>query len=186
MVKEAIVDQSKPRRRTRQTPIEQARALHVLLETQGWTRERLADELAVSRMFVSRALGLLKLPDSVQNQVEQGRLAPSTAYELLKIDDPKIQVRLATKAVEQGLTRADLAMEIRSSARRNSVDRRSPSVRILRFGDYKVTLERKKGVESTSAAEALRAAVRHYESTEPERGPGDCPPGPHTEDERWS
>ena len=59
-------------------PVEQARAYKRLMEAKGWTMTELAAELGVHQTSVGRALALLELPCTVQEQVEQGALAPST------------------------------------------------------------------------------------------------------------
>jgi len=56
--------------------MEQARAFKALIELNGWSARHLAAELAVNPATVTRALALLELPIAVQDQVEQGALAP--------------------------------------------------------------------------------------------------------------
>jgi hypothetical protein len=52
----------------------------------GWSTRRLANELAITQSNVVRALALLELPATIQEQVEQGSLAPAIAYEFSKVD----------------------------------------------------------------------------------------------------
>ncbi|MDG3008371.1 ParB/RepB/Spo0J family partition protein [Paludisphaera mucosa] len=150
------------------TAMEQSHAFRALMDREGWTMERLAEELAVSKSHVVKTLSLLKLPESVQRQVEQGGLGSSAAYQIAKLDDPREQVRMAAAAVDQGLTRDDLARQIRTpkSGRKTTAKatkRRAPQVRVLRFGGYKITLEKKTGVETDSAVQALSEAIRSLE-----------------------
>jgi ParB family chromosome partitioning protein len=61
-------------------PVEQARAYRTLMDQKGWSTRQLAAELAVTQPQVVRTLALLDLPAVVQEAVEQGTLAPGTAY----------------------------------------------------------------------------------------------------------
>jgi ParB family chromosome partitioning protein len=93
-------------------PIEQARAFRSLIDRNGWTVRQVAQELAIDHSNVVRALALLELPSPVQEQVEQGTLPPSTAYEIAKIADPAEQAELAERVVTEGLTRAETAAAV--------------------------------------------------------------------------
>ena len=53
------------------------------------------------------ALALLDLPEAVQEQVEQGAIAPTTAYEISKAD-PGRQEELAHRVVTEGLRTSDV------------------------------------------------------------------------------
>jgi ParB family chromosome partitioning protein len=88
-------------------PIEQARAFRALMDRNGWSARQLARELAIDHTGVARALALLELPGAIQEQVEQGSLAPATAYELSKVTDPEAQRDLAKRVVGEGLSRAE-------------------------------------------------------------------------------
>ena len=80
-------------------PIEQAHAFRDLMDENGWTTRQLAEELSIAQPTISQAVALLKLPEPLQEQVEQGVLAPATAYEVSKIDDPVEQVAVAEQVV---------------------------------------------------------------------------------------
>ena len=72
-------------------PIEQAKAYKSLMEAQEWSVRQLAAELSIHHGQVVRALSLLDLPKAIQEQVEQGTLAPATAYEISKVRDEHVQ-----------------------------------------------------------------------------------------------
>src|SRR5205807_1878987 len=78
-------------------PIEQARAFKTLIEQKGWSTRQLARELAIAQPQVVRMLSLLELPAPVQDRVEQGALAPATAYEIGKLENPAEQQELAER-----------------------------------------------------------------------------------------
>ena len=90
-------------------PVEQARAFQTLMECNGWSAARLAEVLHLTGATVSRALALLELPYTVQEQVDHGELAPSVAYEVSKIADPVEQAEVAAQIVAEDLTRDQAA-----------------------------------------------------------------------------
>jgi hypothetical protein len=106
--------------------------------------------------------------------VEQGGLASSSAYEIARLADPDEQVRMAAVAVEQGLTRDDVAQQVKAASPRRKqkakpVKRRIQPVRVFRLAGYKIVLDRKAGVEPGSAVEALREAIRCLEAEQAEQ-----------------
>jgi len=140
------------------SPMEQARAFRTLMDQQGWTQEKLAAELAVSRSIVVRALSLLKLPDAVAEQVEQGGLPPSVAHEIAKLDDPAEQVRLAVATVKQGLTHKDVASQVRRPKAKPKAAR-VPSVVVIRIQGFRLEVSRKAGVSRDALEQVLSAAL---------------------------
>jgi ParB family chromosome partitioning protein len=86
-------------------PIEQAKAFRRLMDLNGWSARQLAREMHIADANIVRALALLDLPVAVQTQVESGRLAPSVAYEVSRLDNPEEQVSLADRVVTEKLTR---------------------------------------------------------------------------------
>jgi ParB family transcriptional regulator, chromosome partitioning protein len=92
-------------------PMEQAKGFRALMETNGWSGAQLADALGIAQPTVVKALSLLKLSPAVQEQVEQGNIAPATAYELSRVDDPETQRNLADRVISEGMSRAE-AVEV--------------------------------------------------------------------------
>ncbi|MFN3191274.1 MAG: ParB/RepB/Spo0J family partition protein [Aureliella sp.] len=68
-------------------PLEEARAFEALREVTGWTSKQLAESISVTPSKVTRSLSLLKLPEDIQERVEAGLIASSTAYELSKLSN---------------------------------------------------------------------------------------------------
>jgi len=60
-------------------PVEKASAFRTLMDGQRWTAKKLASELAMSEGQVSRTPSLLELPVVVQEQVDRGELAATSA-----------------------------------------------------------------------------------------------------------
>jgi ParB family chromosome partitioning protein len=148
------------------TPMDQARAFRALMDRQGWTVRKLADELAISPGRVSQAVALLSLPAPVQEQVDRGGISSTTAYEIAKLDDPADQVRLATAAAEQGLTRADVAKQARSrpAKKRAAAAKKHPPARVWRIDGCRIEVSRKAGVDASTALDVLRRAAAMLEA----------------------
>jgi ParB family chromosome partitioning protein len=140
-------------------PIEQARAYKALIELHAWSARRLATELAINPATVTRALALLELPASVQERVEQGALAPATAYEVSKVEDPTLQVEVALAAVGEGMKRSEVAELVQAVKARRPVPTARPEPVAFDLGDCTVTVRWKK-TSPTTAPQALRKALK--------------------------
>lgn len=81
--------------------IEEARAYQRLLDEFGHTQEELARAVHKSRSHVANLLRLLDLPEEVQAQVVEGKLAMGHARALVGAADP---VALADQVLSQGLS----------------------------------------------------------------------------------
>lgn len=58
---------------------------------------------------VRRYLGLLDLPEEIQNMLRDGELSVTQAQHLRRIDNPRTQVELANAAVDEGMSAAELS-----------------------------------------------------------------------------
>jgi len=88
-------------------PMEQAKSFRQLIEMNGWSGNQLAKELGISQSSVSQALSLLELPETVQESVEVGELAPKTAVVIARLADPTEQQSVAAQVVAGKLSRAE-------------------------------------------------------------------------------
>lgn len=145
-------------------PVEQARAFRALMDRNGWPALRLAEVLHLNCGTITRALSLLDLPASVQEKVEEGVLAPATAYEISKVADSAHQQALAELVVEGGLTRSETAKAVKASAkgkgRGAKTKARKLASRVFRAAaGYRVTVECGRGVEAHAIAAALAEAL---------------------------
>ncbi len=85
-------------------PMEEARGYASLMELNDWNGKQVAEALRVSPSRVSRSPALLDLPLHVQQQVDEGNLPRSSAYELTKLENSDVQAELAEKAAEGALS----------------------------------------------------------------------------------
>jgi ParB family chromosome partitioning protein len=89
-------------------PIEEAEAYAALQEKFGLSQEEVATRVGKARTTVTNVLRLLRLPDEVLDLLREGRLTAGQARPLLGIEDIDEQVRLADRAVRDGLSARDL------------------------------------------------------------------------------
>lgn len=92
------------------TPVEEAICYQKLLGLLGLTQEGLAERLGLKQPYINERLGLLKLPEAVQELVEEGSLTVSQARELGRLrklpeaERDEMQVELANKMIVEKVT----------------------------------------------------------------------------------
>ena len=77
------------------SPLEEAAAYQRLMTEFGHTQDAVAERVGKSRPAVANALRLLRLPESIKQDLARGRLTAGHARVLLSIDDADAQVRAA-------------------------------------------------------------------------------------------
>lgn len=83
--------------------LEEAEALHRLLDEFELTHQQIAESVGKSRATVSNLLRLLDLAVEVKNMLSRGQLEMGHARALLGLEESK-QIEIANKAVKQGLS----------------------------------------------------------------------------------
>ncbi len=117
-------------------PVEEAMAYRTLLEKFQLTQEELAGRLGKKRPSIANLLRILKLPESVQGSIEDGRLSLGHAKVLSALDDPELILQLAREVEVRGLTVRGLEKRIRQPRR----SKRSPEPDIfLQDGENRLT-----------------------------------------------
>lgn len=69
------------------TPLEQARAISLMMDGFGWTQQQAAEKLGLSQPTVANKLRLLKLPIDQRMQVQEGTLSERQALALLPLTE---------------------------------------------------------------------------------------------------
>lgn len=96
-------------------PVEQARAYRALMDRNGWSARRVAEELHLASSTVVKALALLKVPEEVQEQVDSGVIPATAAYELAKLQGPRAQREAANRIAREKLSREDAVALVREA-----------------------------------------------------------------------
>jgi ParB family transcriptional regulator, chromosome partitioning protein len=136
--------------------MEQARAFRTLMEANGWSTHQLAKELGIVQPNVVRALALLKLPESIQEQVEQGVMKAATAYQLARIDDPAEQAEVAARVVAEGLSRDETVEAVQRIASKPRAGGAKGKGRSVAPGKPKLPTERT--VKTSSGVKVVASA----------------------------
>src|SRR5580698_5182223 len=139
-------------------PMEQARAYHRLSQDFHLTQEQMATRTGKDRASVSNFLRLLKLPSSVQQNVESGEITFGHARALLALESPEVIAAAAQKVLTLHLSvrstenyiQGLLHPETKPKAAAKPVEVQDPNVReaqdqLRRTLGLKVTIEDKKG-----------------------------------------
>lgn len=89
------------------------RGLRRLMDMEGRTVSELTEEFGFKLSRASKALKLLSLPPSIQQLVDERRLAPTAAYQLTFEPDPVRQLELAEQLVNGQLDRDGITRRVR-------------------------------------------------------------------------
>jgi ParB family chromosome partitioning protein len=87
--------------------IEEALAYKSLIAATGLTQELLAKRVGRDRSYITNYLRLLRLPEDLQQLVQEGKLSTGHARTLLAVTDLAMQRRVARKIIEKGLSVRD-------------------------------------------------------------------------------
>jgi len=129
-------------------PMEMARAVAALGTLTQWSNRRMAEELGFTHRTIGRYLDLLKLPEDLQESVNNGELAPSVAIDVLRLKDQAQQKKMGREIAQQKLNRnqarqmvdhalgsADSAMPSRPRAREKQLLTQNVNITIFRNPD---------------------------------------------------
>jgi ParB family transcriptional regulator, chromosome partitioning protein len=85
-------------------PIEEAKAYRKLVDNIGLTQEQVAERVGKDRTVITTAIRLLRLPDEVLRQIEEGRISAGHGRALLMSSDPALQRQVANSIIDFGLS----------------------------------------------------------------------------------
>lgn len=110
------------------SPIEEAKAYQSMIEHLHLTQDELAKKVGKSRSHLTNILGLLRLPDEVQNLVSDEKLTMGHARALSKLEDKEQIVKMAheitqnklpVRAVEDKLNHESFEKKVKIHRREN-------------------------------------------------------------------
>lgn len=85
-------------------PIEEALGYKEILDKHGLTQDKLARALGKARSSIANSLGLLTMPNGVQELLRQGLLSAGHCKALKKVKDDALMIELAHKAANGDLS----------------------------------------------------------------------------------
>lgn len=101
-------------------PIEEARGYEMLATEFKLTQEQIAQKVGKSRVAVTNALRLLKLPSRVIQLLREGKLSAGQARPLLGLEKAEEQIALAESILTQGLSARDAESAAKSAPGRSA------------------------------------------------------------------
>jgi len=117
--------------------IEEAKAYKSIIESLRLTQEELAKKLGKSRSHITNMLGLLRLPQSVQNMVLYDKISMGHARVLSKLENHEQIEELANRIVNENLS----VREIEEIASGNTFTKSSPVAKKDKTSEYKYVEE---------------------------------------------
>ncbi len=88
--------------------LEEAKAYKLLIDKLSLTQDELARKVSKSRSHITNILGLLRLPNEVQDLISQDKITMGHARALSKLNDREEIIKLAEKIVENHLSVRDI------------------------------------------------------------------------------
>jgi ParB family chromosome partitioning protein len=97
--------------------IEEANAYQALINDLGLSQQEAAERVGKQRATVANSLRLLNLPREVQTLVQIGQLTAGHAKALAALTDSRVQIELAKRIVDEGLSVRTVEHLVRSPDR---------------------------------------------------------------------
>lgn len=123
-------------------PIEEALGYKELIDKFGMTQDKLAQVLGKARSSVANSLGLLSLPNGVQELLRNGSLSAGHCKALKKVKDAALMTELAHKAAEGELSVRQVEVIAKREAARleKEKDKKELKPRISYYTEIEVSL----------------------------------------------
>ena len=96
--------------------IEIALAYQKLIDSKGFTQEKLSERVGKKRTTIANYLRLLKLPAEIQVGLKDKRIDMGHARALISINDPEVQLALYEQIIAQGLSVRNVEELVRGAA----------------------------------------------------------------------
>ena len=109
-------------------PLDVARGMEAMIQRFAFRHEEIAQRLGVDRSTVTNTLRLLKLPEEVQDLLQEGKLTPGHARALLSMSDLRLQLKLGRRIANEGLSVRQVENLVTGQGKRSKIS--SPSKRV--------------------------------------------------------
>ena len=130
-------------------PMEAARGIDALKTQCGYTQEKIAARLGMSRPAVANMLRLLTLPDEVTEMVRDGLLTAGHARVLAGLNRREDQIRLAHRAADEGMNVRQLEQLAASLKPDRPARKRKAPEMPAELGELQDKIRLKTGLKST-------------------------------------
>ena len=130
-------------------PIEAAKGIRALMDQCGYTQEKVSFRLGKSRPAVANMLRLLQLPDEVTEMVKDGLLTAGHARVLAGVTGKEEQLRLARRAVDEGLNVRQMEQLVKASGTKKPKKKPAQKRLPAELDELQEKLRRRTGLKST-------------------------------------
>jgi len=110
--------------------VEEAQAYRQLIEEFELTQEQIADRVGKSRVAVTNALRLLRLPKQILDWIDEGRLTAGHAKALLSLESEPLQIALSREIMGKGLSVREAERRVRKLLKRANPNVKAQEPRI--------------------------------------------------------
>ncbi len=115
-------------------PIDEARSVLNIIKLRGFTQEEFATKFGKSRSYITNLLGLLNLPDNIQNMLVKGMISQSHGRVLSKLEDKDQIELLANKVIKENLN----VRELEKLVNNREIVKRKPIVNKVQEPKYHI------------------------------------------------
>jgi ParB family chromosome partitioning protein len=134
------------------TPIEVAKTYEIMIHELGVTQQQLALRVGKSRSQITNMIGLLSLPQSVQEFVNNGKLSMGHARALSKLQDRSLIDELTKRIVKEQLSVRDIEQIAQSKTKKTPIKAR----KAVRYISEQKRLTKKFGSKVTIRAGVIQ------------------------------
>ena len=129
------------------SPVELAVGFQNYINHTGLTQDEIAKKFGKSRSYITNLLGLLRLPKSVIEQINRGKISMSHARVLSKLEDDDLILTLAERVVSDDISVRELEKlcSIGAISKKQPITRNK--VKPLRFSIYESVMRDKIGTK---------------------------------------
>lgn len=113
--------------------IEEAHAYQAMIQKLGITQEVMAKKLGKSRSYITNILGLLSLPEEVQQMITNRDITMGHARVLSKLEDNQKIIALAKEVIDKSIS----VHELEEMANNPNYGRKNKIVRVAPSNEYK-------------------------------------------------
>lgn len=165
------------------TIVEEAQAYQFAIDTLHLTHLELAEKIGKSRSYVSNTLGILSLPQSVIDEVNQGNMSMGHARALSKLKDVNRIKAITSLVIEHQLTVRDIEAIVKKEKKKKQIHRKegdhalTNELRILKTGyfdelpmNYPIQVKANKLVFTFMSVDEIEQFKRYLETR---KGPDD-------------
>ncbi|NYB75457.1 nucleoid occlusion protein [Sedimentibacter hydroxybenzoicus DSM 7310] len=146
--------------------IEEAMAFERLIEDFGLNQTQLAEKLGKSQSTIANKMRILKLPESVKNELREAKLTERHARALLKIEDEEILLSVLEKIIKKDLNVSETEKLVNSIAEDLNIKKMKDKRYVRNFINYKIYINTIKNAYNEILKTGIEAKFEQQESDE--------------------